>query len=147
MIVKQNGEISEGQRSRFFHFLRPKKLGGMTTMIFLGRVPWKSCLSWVGHPFIHTSHYPFGKKYRPAAECYLCIEFALFPPLSFIYPSIHAYLWLPAKYKALWSEMIESEIIILQEAVCSISTSKILWKFRGRKNYCHKRTIKECFIG
>ena len=42
-----------------------------------------------GHPFIHTSHYPFGKKYRPAAECYLCIELALFPPLSFIHPSIH----------------------------------------------------------
>lgn len=47
-------------------FFRPKKLDRMTMMIALERVPWKSDLSWSGHPF--PSQYPLGKKCTPAAK-------------------------------------------------------------------------------
>lgn len=110
--------------------------GSMEVMFIMGGASF--------YPYISLSIW---KEIQTCCRVLLVYRVCSFPPLSFIHPSIHAHLWLPAKYKALWSEMIESEIIILQEAVCSISTSKVLWEFRGRKNYCHKRTIKECFIG
>lgn len=121
---------------------------------------WPQWYFWGGFHGSHVYHgwasfYPYislpiWKEIQTCCRVLLVYRVCSFSSIV-IHPSISIHLfmphlWLPAKYKALWSEMIESEIIILQEAVCSISASKILWEFRGKK-YCHKRTIKECFIG
>lgn len=102
MIVKQKEELSKDQRQRDFHFLF---LQNPETWVnghgeSLGRVSWRSDLSWVGASF--SISLPGRKEMQACCEVLL-----VWSSLFFIlcHPSICSHPISDCQYKALWSEM------------------------------------------